>query len=142
MSFWTASRDHWRSTAIPLTDSLLCCSLVIAEAPYPVEHSAACRCFLSTTCRYPTVNNWQCSTFFTQDICGPYLTMIIAFHFATPVHGLRTQVLVTTQQYLHDYGYLVVECYSNTTLSHYPIVIHKILQLIICRTAVNVPTVS
>ena len=37
-----------RDVAIPLTDSHQCSFLSTDEAPYPVEHNAVCRCFLST----------------------------------------------------------------------------------------------
>jgi len=38
-----------RDVAIPLTDSHLCSFLSTVEAPYPVEYSAVCRCFLPTS---------------------------------------------------------------------------------------------
>jgi hypothetical protein len=41
----------FRCAAIPLTDCHLSSFLANAAAPYPVEDSAACRCFLSTDCR-------------------------------------------------------------------------------------------
>lgn len=33
--------------AVPLIDSCLCSFIATVQAPYPFEHSAACRCFLS-----------------------------------------------------------------------------------------------
>jgi hypothetical protein len=41
----------FRGVAISLVDSRLCGFLATVEAPYRVEHSAVCRCFLSTNCR-------------------------------------------------------------------------------------------
>jgi hypothetical protein len=75
------TEPFFRGVAVPPTDSR-CCS-------YPVEHSAACRCFLSTTCRQPTINIRRCNAFLAQEPRGPSLPLIIAFHFATPVHILR-----------------------------------------------------
>jgi hypothetical protein len=51
----------------------LCSFLATAEAPYPVEHSAACRSFLSTNCRQLALNIWRCNIFFTQEPRGPSL---------------------------------------------------------------------
>lgn len=47
------TETFFRGAAIPLTDSHLCCFLSTNEAPYPVEHSAVCKCFLFTT-----ADNW------------------------------------------------------------------------------------
>ena len=58
---------------MPLTDSQLCDFLANIEAPYPVEHNAACRCFLSTNFRLPKMNIWEFNAFFPQEPHGPSL---------------------------------------------------------------------
>jgi hypothetical protein len=41
----------FRGAAILLTDSHLCSFLATVETPYPAEHSATCRYYLSMNCR-------------------------------------------------------------------------------------------
>jgi len=64
---WSLTDDltepFFRGVAIPPTDRHLCSFLATAEAPYPTEHSAACRYFQSTNCRQPTLNIWRCNAF-------------------------------------------------------------------------------
>jgi hypothetical protein len=87
---------------IPPTDSHLCTFLATVEAPYPAEHSAACRYFLITNCRQPTLNIWRCKAYLTHEARGPSLPMINAFHFATPLHALQPLGLVMMQQFFTD----------------------------------------
>lgn len=47
-----------RGVVITLMFSCLYSFLTIVEAPYPVEHKAACRCHLSTNCRWLMMNVW------------------------------------------------------------------------------------
>ena len=49
--------------ALPLKDRHLCGFLANFDAPYPAEHSVECRCYLSTKCRWPTVNFWRGNVF-------------------------------------------------------------------------------
>jgi len=98
----------------------MCSFLATAEAPYPTEHSATCRCFLSTNCRHPTLNIWWCNAFFTQQPRGPSPPMIIAFHFATLAHELCLLDSVMMQPfftYMHDSCHLAVEWCTNTKLA-------------------------
>ena len=49
------AQPFFSGIVIPLTDSHLCGFLANIEAPYPVEHNAAHKCFLSTNCRLPKI---------------------------------------------------------------------------------------
>lgn len=90
-----ASRNHsfgvsrLRSWTAAFSDSLP------LKAPYPVEHNAACRCFLSI----PTINIGCFKAFLPRNSRGLFLPMTNAFHFATKSHALRPLDLVMTQQF-------------------------------------------
>jgi hypothetical protein len=45
------TEPFYSGAAMPLTDSRLYSFLATVEAPCPANHTAACRCFLSTNCR-------------------------------------------------------------------------------------------
>lgn len=109
-----------RGVATPILDNHPCSFLATVEDLYPAEHSAACRCFLSTNCTWLTMNIWWFNTFLPQEPCGPSQPMKISFHFATLVHVLWTLDLVTTWQFftgMHNKDLFLVEWCTKTVLS-------------------------